>query len=65
MTQRTFNSVAGIIFAVVALLHASRLALGWTAVIGGWEAPSWFSILGLLVAGGLAFCAFKLNGAGK
>ena len=64
MTQRRFNGLAGTIFALVALLHALRLLFGWEAVIGGWVVPRWFSVLGLLVAGTLAFLAWQLNRTG-
>jgi hypothetical protein len=61
MTQRTFNTVAGVIFSVVAALHALRLLLGWTAVIGGWEVPHWVSWLALALAAYLAYTAFTLK----
>ena len=54
MNQKTFTLTAGVVFALVAALHAVRLALRWTAVIGGWSVPLWVSWLGLLLAGYLA-----------
>ena len=65
MTQRSFNGLAGAIFALVFLLHALRLLFGWEAVIGGWVVPRWFSILGLVVAGTLSYAALSLNRAAK
>jgi hypothetical protein len=32
--QRTFNVVASVIFALVALLHLLRIYMGWPIVIG-------------------------------
>ena len=61
MTQRVFNLLAGVLFSVVAALHALRLLLHWEAVIGGWVVPSWVSIAGLCVAGVLTLSAFSLN----
>ncbi|MBI2011340.1 hypothetical protein HYS91_01095 [Candidatus Daviesbacteria bacterium] len=61
MKQQTFNQVTGIIFAVIAILHLLRFFLGWEASIAGWVVPTWFSILGLVVAGYLAYSAFKLK----
>ena len=58
MTQRTFNAVAGVIFTLVAVLHALRLLLGWDAVIGGWDVPGWFSWVALALSGYLAYTAF-------
>jgi hypothetical protein len=37
--QRTFNVVASVIFALVALLHLLRIYMGWPIVIGSWTAP--------------------------
>ena len=47
MKQKTFIRVAGLIFAVIALLHGLRLLLGWHAVIGTWQVPPWISWLAL------------------
>jgi hypothetical protein len=61
MSKDTFRMTAGIIFALVALLHTLRLLLGWEAVIGGWAVPMWFSGLALPLAGYLAYTAFTLK----
>ena len=61
MNQKTFTLTAGVIFSLVAVLHALRLLLGWDAVIGGWTVPMWFSWLALALAGYLAFTAFKIH----
>ena len=58
MTQRTFNTAAGTIFLLVAILHALRLFFGWHASIGGWIVPMWASWAGVVVAGFLAYSAF-------
>ena len=60
MNQKTFTLTAGVVFALVAALHAVRLALRWTAVIGGWSVPLWVSWCGLLLAGYLAYTARRL-----
>ena len=59
MTQRAFNTAAGSIFLIVALLHALRLFFGWHASIGGWIVPMWVSWVGVALAGFLAFAAFR------
>ena len=61
MTQSTFNVVAGVIFTLVAVLHALRLLLGWDAVIGGWEVPHWVSWIALALAGYLGYTAFAMK----
>ncbi len=59
MSQRTFNLLAGVIFAVVALLHLLRLYFGWSAVLGDWTVPMWVSWLGLVIGASLAY--FGIN----
>ena len=61
MEQKTFNIVAGVIFALVALVHLIRIWLGWPAGIGGWSVPMWVSWIGLIVAGGLAYFGLRLG----
>ena len=59
MSQHTFNTVVGVIFLVVALLHLARIVLGWEATVDGWLVPNWLSIVGILVAGMLSWLAFS------
>lgn len=59
MTQKTFFAIAAIVFLAVAVLHAARLVYGWSAVIGDFEVPMWFSWCGLFAAGALAYFAVK------
>jgi hypothetical protein len=61
MNDKSFHLIAGIIFALVAVLHVLRIYMGWPVVIGGWNAPMWVSWIGLVVAGGLAYFAFALT----
>jgi hypothetical protein len=60
MDQKTFSIVAGLIFAAVALFHLLRFYEDWPVVIEDWSVPMWFSWIGLIVAGGLAFFGFRL-----
>ena len=61
MNQKTFTLTAGVVFSLIAVLHALRLLLGWEAMIGGWLVPMWLSWLALAVAWYLAFTAFKVK----
>ena len=61
MNQKTFTFTAGVVFSLVAVLHALRLLLGWDAVIGGWHVPMWLSWLALAIAGYLAYSAFNVH----
>jgi hypothetical protein len=61
MTPRTYSLIAGIIFSLVALLHALRLLRGWHVVIGDLSLPVWVSWLGLVIAGYLGYQGFRLS----
>ena len=60
MSQKTFNLLAGAIFAVAALLHLLRLYFGWSAVLIDWTVPMWVSWLGLVVTAGLGYSGISL-----
>ena len=62
MSQKVFLAVSGTIFGVIALLHLARILAGWPARIGTFEVPTWLSWVSMLVAGYLAFSAFRLTG---
>jgi hypothetical protein len=61
MNDKLFHQIAGAIFALVALLQALRIYMGWPVVIGGWSAPMWISWIAILVAGGLSYFALTLK----
>ena len=65
MTQRTFITVAGVMFLVIACVHALRLLCGWTAVINGWAVPPGVSGIAVVVFGLLAYTAFRLKRSGR
>ena len=60
MTEKTFATIAAVIFALVALLHLLRLVMGWSVVIDSWTVPMWVSWVGLVVAGGLSYYGGRL-----
>jgi hypothetical protein len=62
MSANAFFTVSGTIFGVIALLHLARILVGWPALIGTFEVPTWFSWLSVALAGYLAFSAFRLKG---
>lgn len=61
MKRTTFLHTAGVVFAIVSVLHVLRLLQGWEAVIGGWNVPMWLSWLAAAVAGYLSYAAFRLT----
>jgi hypothetical protein len=61
MDAKTFSLVAGVIFAVVALLQLMRIFMQWTVIIGDWSVPKSVSRVALIVAGGLALLGLRLG----
>jgi hypothetical protein len=60
MDQKTFVLIAGVIFAIVALVHLLRILLGWPIVIDNWTVPMWLSWIALVIAGGLSYFGLSL-----
>jgi hypothetical protein len=53
--MKPFTTLAVVIFAIVALVHVLRVALGWTVTIDSLAIPMWVSIAGGAIAAALAF----------
>ena len=58
--EQAFFIVSVIIFGLVALFHALRLASRWQVRINQREIPTWVSVAGLIVAAGLCIWGFWL-----
>ena len=52
--SKPFTMLAVVIFVVVALLHVLRTVFQWEVTINNVQIPMWVSIVGAIVAGGLA-----------
>lgn len=53
--MKPFTTIAAFLFAVVALIHLSRLIWGWELTINDVVVGSWVSFVGLIVGGVLAW----------
>jgi hypothetical protein len=62
---KPFTAIAIVIFSLVAVLHVLRLIFGWEVVINGLVMPMWASVVGLIVAGGLAVMLWRESRPGK
>jgi hypothetical protein len=51
--------VAGLVFALAALLHGLRYFLGWRVAVGSFEIPPSWSLAAVFVAGALAVWMFR------
>lgn len=51
-------TLAGIIFALIALIHLSRLYFQFALVIGTFVVPIWVNVVGLFISAALSFWMF-------
>ena len=52
--MKPFTTATLIILALVAIVHALRVLLGWSVAVNGSDIPMWVSVVAFLVAAGLA-----------
>ncbi len=57
--MKPFTIIAIIVFVLVSLLHLLRYFLGWEIIINAVVIPMWVSLLGFVIAGGLAFMLWR------
>ncbi len=62
LSSKMFYKIAGVVFAIVGVLHLLRVILGWNLVYAGWDFPAWLSLVAAVVLFYLSFNAFKLAG---
>jgi hypothetical protein len=60
MRSKAFLRISATLFALVALAHLMRLAMGWTVLIGTWALPLWPSAIAVIGAGALSFIGLRL-----
>lgn len=53
--MKPFTSIAVLVFTLVALVQALRVALGWVITVNGFAIPSWASVIAAIIAATLAF----------
>jgi ABC-type Fe3+ transport system permease subunit len=63
--MKPFTTIAIVIFSLVAVLHVLRLMFRWEVVINGLVMPMWVSVVGIIVAGGLAVLVWREAKPGK
>ena len=61
MSQKSFSITAGMIFFVIALLHAVRIFYGWEVVLGGFKVPTWVSWIALVISAYLSYAGLSLG----
>ena len=58
-TMRPFTTLAVLLFGLIALAHLYRLIRPFEVVVAGTAIPQWVSLVGLIVAGGLALMLWR------
>jgi len=60
--QKTFNTITGIVFFIIAFFHLLRAIYGWEVVFNGSAIPVIsVSTVAVIIAGYLSYTAFKLT----
>lgn len=52
--MKPFTTATPVILALVAIVHALRLLLGWSVTVDGSAIPMWVSVVALVITVGLA-----------
>jgi hypothetical protein len=52
--MKPFTTATLVILALVAIVHALRLLLGWSVIVNGSDIPMWVSVVALVITVGLA-----------
>ena len=61
MSGVNYSRLAGVVFAIVALLQLARAVAGWPITIGDIVVPVWASYIACVVAGALAWLGFTAS----
>jgi len=56
---KPFTAIAVVLFTLIAILHLLRLFAGWEITVVGFVIPVWWSVIGLVIAGGLALMLWR------
>ncbi len=57
--MKSFTSLAIAIFILIAVVHLLRLILAWEVTVNSVVIPMWVSLMGLLIAGALAYFLWR------
>jgi len=57
-SERMLVTIVGLIFLVVAVVHAVRLVFGWDIIVGDLVVPLWLSWVGVAFAAYLSYASF-------
>jgi hypothetical protein len=61
MTTETYSRLAGLIFAIIAVLQLARALSGWPLTVGTTSIPVWASWVACIVAAILAWAGYDAS----
>ena len=60
MTPKGYATITAITFLLVAVAHLLRVIVPWEFRVGGWDVPSWVSLIAVVPAGYLSYTGFRI-----
>ncbi|PIV67073.1 MAG: hypothetical protein COZ31_01445 [Nitrospirae bacterium CG_4_10_14_3_um_filter_44_29] len=57
--MKPFTKIAIAVFSLVAVLHLLRVIFGWEVIVSGIIIPLWISVVGFIIAAGLAVLLWR------
>ncbi len=57
--MKPFTTIAVVVLSLISFLHLLRLFFGWEVTVGGLVIPMWVSLLGFVIAAGLALMIWR------
>ena len=57
--MKSFTAITVVFLALIAVVHLLRLFTGWEIIVVEFVIPVWWSVFGLVVAGGLALMVWR------
>ena len=61
--MKPFTTATLIILALVAIVHALRVLMGWSVIVNGSNIPMWVSVVALVISAGLAIGLWRETSA--
>ena len=57
--MKPVSTIVVVVFALVAVVHLMRILQGWEVLVNGVSIPMWTSVVGVVIAGGLAILIWR------
>jgi len=57
--MKPVTTIVVVVFALVAVVHLVRIIQGWEVLVNGVSIPMWVSVVGTIIASGLAVLIWR------